>query len=106
MKNPARFKIERAKRTLIGRIFCRLLGDQTGAVLMEYVVLGVLLVAAVVGAVMMFGDSIKDAFDTMSTTIFSPKKGKEKHDKSIENINNTYRPAADDVSEGMTDRKE
>lgn len=35
---------------------------KSGAVLMEYVVLGVLLVSAVVGGVVMFGDQIRDRF--------------------------------------------
>lgn len=70
MKKPSKFTIERARRTLAGRLICRLLGEQTGAVLMEYVVLGVLLVAAVVVAVMMFGGSIKDAFATMARAIW------------------------------------
>ena len=35
---------------------------QSGAVLMEYVVLGVLIVAVIVGTVIMFGDKIKDNY--------------------------------------------
>ncbi len=74
MKKPSPFALRRAKSTLFGRFLCRLLGDQTGAVLMEYVVLGVLLVAAVVAAVMMFGGSIKDAFATMARAIWGQPK--------------------------------
>ena len=65
MKNPTKFMIARAKRTLFGRVLCRLFGDQTGAVLMEYVVLGVLVVAAVVGLVVAFGDQIGKGFKHM-----------------------------------------
>lgn len=38
---------------------------KSGAVLMEYVVLGVLVMAAVVGSVIIFGEQIKDRFQVM-----------------------------------------
>ena len=62
MKKPSKFALKRAKSTIVGRIVCRLIGDQAGAVLMEYVVLGVLVVAAVVGLVVAFGDQIGKSF--------------------------------------------
>jgi Flp pilus assembly pilin Flp len=65
MNSFAKAKIERAKRTLVGRIVCRLFGDQTGAVLMEYVVLGVLVVAAAVAMVALFGKEIRHKFLVM-----------------------------------------
>ena len=72
MSNKMKMRIARAKRTALGRFFCRLAGDNAGAVMMEYVVLGVLVVAAVVGLVVAFGDTIGSAFKTMSTAIFNP----------------------------------
>lgn len=64
--------IARAKRTAMGRFLCRLAGDNAGAVMMEYVVLGVLVVAAVVGLVVAFGDTIGNGIKTMITTITHP----------------------------------
>jgi Flp pilus assembly pilin Flp len=58
--------IERAKRTRLGRMFCRLMGDESGAVAMEYVIIGTLVAAAAVVAVMAFGDAIKNAFNSMT----------------------------------------
>lgn len=52
-------RIERAKNSALGRMFCRLFGDQTGAVMMEYIVLAVLLVAATVGIVVVFGRNMR-----------------------------------------------
>lgn len=72
MNEKMKMRIARAKRTALGRFFCRLAGDNAGAVMMEYVVLGVLVVAAVVGLVVAFGDTIGSAFKTMSTAIFNP----------------------------------
>lgn len=54
-----RLRVKRAKNSALGRTFCRLLGDQTGAVMMEYIVLAVLLVAATVGIVVVFGRNMR-----------------------------------------------
>lgn len=51
------------EKTRLGRALRRLAGEETGAVLMEYVVLAVLMVAAVVGAVIVFGNRIAHRFD-------------------------------------------
>ena len=96
MKKPSKFTIQRAKRTLVGRLACRLLGEQTGAVLMEYVVLGVLSVAAVVAAVMMFGGSIKDAFATMARSIWGqPDKVQESSNQGQETTEGGIKTADD-----------
>ncbi len=46
----------------LGRIIARLAGEEKGAVMMEYVVLAVLLVAGVVAAVMAFGGKLINQF--------------------------------------------
>jgi Flp pilus assembly pilin Flp len=53
----------RAKRWAAGRFLCRLLGDRAGGVMMEYVILAVLIAAACVVAVAMFGKTIVGMFD-------------------------------------------
>lgn len=50
-----KIRLARAKRTAFGRFLCRLFGDEIGQGLMEWVVLAVLLVAAAVGTVILFG---------------------------------------------------
>ena len=69
MNSFAKARLERAKRTRIGRLVCRLLGDQTGQTLMEYVVVGVLVVAAAVCIVTLFGDTIVEQVDIMITSL-------------------------------------
>ncbi|MEY4917520.1 MAG: hypothetical protein RL616_1433 [Verrucomicrobiota bacterium] len=59
-------KIRIAKRTWLGRTFCRLAGDRTGAVMMEYVILGVLIAAAATLAAIFFGKGIVGSFTTMT----------------------------------------
>lgn len=62
-------KLAWVKRSLMGRVLCRILGDNAGAVAMEYVVIALLVAAAVVGLVMVFGGTIADMFATTTTTL-------------------------------------
>lgn len=87
MKKPSKFTIERAKRTLLGRVLRRLLGEQTGAVMMEYVVIGVLVVAAAVAMVQLFGGGIRTQFNAMIEALFGRKeKVTDVIDKGLEVI--------------------
>ena len=58
-------RLARAKATWFGRLMCRLLGDECGQTLMEYVVLGVMVVAAAVALVLLFGQQIRVQFTKM-----------------------------------------
>ena len=49
--------IQRKMNTKFGRFLKRLIGEETGAVLMEYVILAVMIAAACVVAVIYFGKS-------------------------------------------------
>ena len=51
-------KIRNLKKTRFGRFVCQVLGNEKGAVAMEYVVLAVLIAAAIVVAVAVFGKTI------------------------------------------------
>lgn len=64
-KSKQALLIARAKRTALGRFLCRLAGDNAGAVMMEYVVLGVMVVAAVVAIVLLFGQELRVGFNKM-----------------------------------------
>ncbi|MDD4017580.1 MAG: hypothetical protein PHV28_06505 [Kiritimatiellae bacterium] len=50
-------------RSRTKKVLCRLLGDRAGGVMMEYVILAVLIAAAVVVAVAMFGKTLVGMFD-------------------------------------------
>ena len=52
--------IERAKKSFVGRIVCRLAGEESGQAMMEYVVIATLIAAAVALAVWFFGRGIFD----------------------------------------------
>ena len=60
---------KRAKYSAFERVLCRLFGDEAGGVMREYVILAVLIAAAVVVAVMFFGKNIKQGFNAMSQTV-------------------------------------
>lgn len=79
-------QIKRAKRSRIGRIVCRLLGDEKGAVMMEYVILGVLIAAAAVVAVTVFGKNIVAMFN-ISTQAMSGNTAKAEQTRSQQNVN-------------------
>ena len=59
----------RAKKSLCGRTLRRLLGEEKGAVAMEYIVIALLVAAAVVGLVMVFGGNIRNMFDKTNQTL-------------------------------------
>ena len=70
-----KMKLERAKRTKFGRFLCRILGDQCGAVAMEYVVIALLVAAAVVGVVMVFGSRIAKMFSQSTQALATTESG-------------------------------
>jgi len=52
--------IKRNMNTKLGKALKRLVGEETGAVMMEYVILAVLVAAAVTAAVIYFGNTQKN----------------------------------------------
>lgn len=56
--------VQRLKKSRIGRVVCRLFGEERGQVMMEYVIVAVLIAAAAVAAVAYFGKDIVAMFNT------------------------------------------
>ena len=54
--------VERAKKSFVGRIVCRLAGEEKGAVMMEYVIVAVMIAAAVAMGAYFFGKDILNMF--------------------------------------------
>lgn len=69
-KEQKKMRLAKAKHTRFGRFLCRLMGDEAGQTLMEYVVLGVLVVSAVVAIVIAFSDGLQNRFTVMLQSIF------------------------------------
>lgn len=62
-------KTKLLKDTRLARALKRLLGDQCGAVAMEYIVIALLIGAAVIGLVMVLSGSLRNAATTVSETV-------------------------------------
>ena len=96
MKKPSKFALRRAKSTLFGRLLCRLVGEERGAVMMEYVVIGVLVVAAAVAMVMLFGKTIRNQFGVMVKSTVGDPEG------ASEMAKENYTETDNDVDDAMT----
>lgn len=95
-------KIAKAKQTRLGRMLCRLLGDERGAVMMEYVVLGVLVVAAAVAIVLVFGDQIRDSFHSMILGMQGKKDTLQSHVEESNQTNIEAAEAAEETGEAVS----
>ena len=57
------------KNSKVGRVICRLLGEETGATMMEYVILAVMIAAAVTAAAIYFGNHGKDQMNVAAASM-------------------------------------
>ena len=68
----------KAKKSVLGRVLRRLLGEEKGAVMMEYVVIGLLIAAAAVVIVGAFGGAMNNVFAALTDSILGrPDAAKE-----------------------------
>lgn len=65
------------KNSKAGRIICRLFGEETGATMMEYVILAVMIAAAVTAAAIYFGSSAKDQMNVAGDAMRGQVKSAE-----------------------------
>ena len=72
MKNKT---IQRIKSSKFGRFLCRIVGEDTGAVMMEYVLVAMLIAAATVAAVAYFGRDTQGMFGTLGRAIWGDSTG-------------------------------
>lgn len=78
-------RLTRWQKSFIGRTLRRMLGEEKGAVMMEYVIVAVLIAAACVVAVAMFGKTIVGMFDVAAKGASGDHSGaKESLDKTQE----------------------
>ena len=61
--------LKKAANSFAGRALRRLLGEEKGAVMMEYIVIGLLVAALAVVAVAMFGRTATDMFGVLATAM-------------------------------------
>jgi Flp pilus assembly pilin Flp len=76
MKNKT---IQRIKKSRLGRLLCRIVGEDTGAVMMEYVLVAMLIAAATVAAVSYFGRDTQGMFGTLGRAIWGDSSGAQEN---------------------------
>ncbi len=82
------------KNTKIGRIVCRLLGEETGATMMEYVILAVMIAAAVTAAAIYFGNAAKNQMNVAGDAMVGKTQSAEQRAKSSMDIHDAEADAA------------
>ena len=86
-------RLERMKNSYLGCVMRRLLGETRGAVMMEYVIVAVLIAAACVVAVAMFGKTIVGMFDVAA------KGATGDHSGAKETLEQTQQTQSTDASQ-------
>lgn len=98
--------VKRAKKTLVGRCVCRLMGDETGAVMMEYVIVAVMIAAAVAIGAWFFGKDIMNMFGDAGRAATGDNKGAiEMQNKSQTASKAGHKAATDAWKEKNTDAR-
>lgn len=87
---------EWVKNSRLGRGLVRLLGEEKGAVAMEYIVIALLIGAAVVALVMVFGGNIRNMFEKSNDVMTS---------KTVEEVNDVGK-AWNDAQDQMKGKKD
>lgn len=77
------------KNSKAGRIICRLLGEETGATMMEYVILAVMIAAAVTAAAIYFGNTAKNQFDVAGAAMTGKTGEAEAKSKGSQQLQET-----------------
>ena len=88
-----------AAKSFVGRVLRRLLGEEKGAVMMEYIVIALLIAAAAIVAVAVFGRTISDMFGVVATaTTGDHRNAKDLQDKAQGNTKTGINAASEHVT--------
>ena len=73
----------KAKNSFLGRVLRRLLGEENGAVMMEYIVVGLLIAAACVIGVAFFGHQITGMFGSLAHSVAGNPTGADEKQQGL-----------------------
>ena len=86
--------LKKATNSFVGRVLRRLLGEENGAVMMEYIVVGLLIAAACVVAVSFFGHQITGMFGSLAHSVAgNPTGADDKQQGLIDNTDSNFNDA-------------
>ena len=81
--------LKKATNSFVGRVLRRLLGEENGAVMMEYIVVGLLIAAACVVAVSFFGHQITGMFSSLASSVAGDPSGASTTQQGLINTTGT-----------------
>lgn len=103
MKNSM---IAKMRNTKLGRALARLVGEDAGAVMMEYVILAVLIAAAAVVAIAYFGRTVVGEANVATTAMATGGNAAEGVQGKVQKTANTGMAEAVKVNKSFSDAKE
>ena len=92
--------------TKIARVLRRLLGEELGATMMEYVILAVMIAAAVTAAAIYFGNATKNQMDVAGQAMTGSSKVAETSSKTSRDIQEEEAGKAHDSLKKFNDRED
>ncbi|MEI6787860.1 MAG: hypothetical protein WCL49_05220 [bacterium] len=93
--------MKRLQNSWMRKVLCRVMGDKTGGVMMEYVILAVLIAAAVVVAVAMFGKTLVGMFGVAATSATAREKSAQTELKDVRKVTDDGIKASKKYSDDM-----
>ena len=90
----------------LGRLVRRIAGEETGAVMMEYVILAVLIAAAAVVAIAYFGKTVTSEANVASTAMTGKGNKAAETQQKVQDNQSTWQQEAVDANKKFSDAKE
>lgn len=94
-------KSNRRRNTVLAKVLRRMFGEEKGAVMMEYVIVAVLIAAACVVAVAMFGKTIVGMFDVAAKGASGDHSGAKTSLDSTQQTQNSDASKASEFHDSM-----
>lgn len=98
--------MKKMMKTRLGSVLRRIAGEETGAVMMEYVILAVLIAAAAVVAIAYFGKTVTSEANVASSAMTGKGNKASEMQQQIQEKQSTYQQEAVDTNKKFSDAKE
>ena len=95
--------MKKMMNTRFGRFLRRIVGEETGAVMMEYVILAVLIAAAAVVAIAYFGKTVTSEANVASTAMTGKGKAAAEQQGKVQDAQKNYQDEAVKTSKKFSD---